>query len=284
MRNLDFSLLRTFVAIVDNETFAGAASSVHRTQSAVSQQMQRLETLVGRSLMVKHGRTKRLTEDGQTLLDYARRIINLNDELLDLLDARSKDAKVVRVGACHDMADTMLPLIVSRMTRYHANLVPEIHTGRSPTLMEMLNTRQLDLVVSTRLDPNHPKIMLRRSPTVWICAGDYAIDRRKPLPLVLSNEPSLFRQLAINALERQHISWRMAYLSLNLDAIRAAVRAGLGITARNIETLTSDMRVLGEGEGLPKLPTVPFYLYMNNETNDDATRRVFEAFRSIDAS
>ncbi len=48
--NLDLDLLRTFVAVADFEYFAAAATAVCRTQSAVSQQMQRLEQLVGREL------------------------------------------------------------------------------------------------------------------------------------------------------------------------------------------------------------------------------------------
>lgn len=281
MRDLDFSLLRTFVAIADADSFAGAALRVHRTQSAVSQQMRRLELQVGRQLLAKHGRSKQLTEDGQKLLEYARRIVSLNDEVLTMLEGRDNDARIVRIGATHDMADTMLPMILSRINRHHSNLVPEIHTGRSPFLMEMLNNKKLDLLISTRSDPNHPKILLRRSPAVWICSGDYILDLRKPLPLVLSNEPSLFRSIAIDALERKSMPWRIAYLSLNLDAIRASVRAGLGITARNIEMLTTDMRILGKEDGLPNLPMVPYYLYIHNENNDRSTREVFNALRAI---
>lgn len=60
--NLDLDLLRTFVAVADLNTFAAAAAAVCRTQSAVSQQMQRLEQLVGKELFARHGRNKLLTE------------------------------------------------------------------------------------------------------------------------------------------------------------------------------------------------------------------------------
>ena len=60
--NLDLDLLRTFVAVADLNTFAAAAAAVCRTQSAVSQQMQRLEQLVGKELFARHGRNKLLTD------------------------------------------------------------------------------------------------------------------------------------------------------------------------------------------------------------------------------
>lgn len=279
LRNLDFALLRTFVAIVDAESFSGAAGSIHRTQSAVSQQMRRLEALVGRPLMQRHGRGKRLTEDGQRLLDHARRMVAMNDDFITTLEAGGQRSRIVRIGSTHDMADTALPQILSQLNRRYGRLIPEIHTGRSPALMEMLDANQLDLVVSTRESANHPSTVLRHSPTVWICSGDFVLDRTQPLPLVLSNPPSLFRSIAIDALKAAGLEWRLAFLSLNLDAVRATVRAGLGITARNIEMLSSDMRVLGPADGLPALPDVPFYLHRNAESTDPALIDLFNALR-----
>jgi DNA-binding transcriptional LysR family regulator len=279
MRNLDLDLLRTFVAIADAESFAGAAQRVHRTQSAVSQRMQRLESHVGKPLMSKQGRTKRLTDDGMKLLDFARRIILLNDEANAALASRHGQTDVVRLGASNDIAENILPIMLGRIAKSHPNVLLEVRTGRSPFLMEELKKGELDLAITTRLDPNLPRIALRSSPTVWLCAAEYQFERRKQLPLILSNEPSLFRALAIDALDRAHLAWRIAYLSLNLPAIRAAVRAGLGITARNIEMLTPDLRVLGEADGLPRLPDVAFHLYMRDERL--AAQRVFETFRGM---
>ncbi len=281
MRNFDLDLLRTFVAIVDTESFAAAAQRVHRTQSAVSQQMQRLESHVGCALLVKQGRGKRLTEDGAKLLDYARRLIALNDAANVALSEPKGAAAIVRLGANHDMADNILPSMLGRIAKTHPNTLLEIRTGRSPFLMEELRKGELDLAITTRLDPGMPRIVLRTSPTVWLCAADYPYERRAALPLIVSNEPSLFRALAIDALDKAHLAWRIAYLGLNLGAIRAAVRAGLGITARNIEMLSPELRVLGEAEGLPRLPNVNFYLYMRDKSAGEAIQRVFETFRGI---
>ena len=80
--NLDSDLLRTFVAIADSGSFTGAAKMVHRTQSAVSMQIKRLEETIGSELFIRAGRSVSLTTDGEALLGYARRILRLQDQAL----------------------------------------------------------------------------------------------------------------------------------------------------------------------------------------------------------
>ncbi len=279
MRNLDLDLLRSFVAVADAGSFAAAATRVHRTQSAVSQQMQRLEAMTGRALFGWDGRHKRLTEDGLRLLTYARRLVTLNDEANAALSPGGP-TEVVRLGANNDVVDSMLPALLGRIARSHRSILLEIRTGRSPFLMEELERGELDLAITTRDHRSYPRLVLRRSPTVWFCGADFAHRRDAPLPLVLSNEPSLFRGLAIDALDRAGCAWHLAYLSLNLGAIRAAVRAGLGVTARNIEMLTPELRVLSEADGLPPLPNVTFSLFLRTGSGE-AARRVFDGLSDI---
>ncbi|MBR0648342.1 transcriptional regulator LrhA [Roseomonas terrae] len=273
-QNFDLDLLRSFVAVADGGSFATAAERVHRTQSAVSQQMQRLEEHAGRVLFVRDGRRKRLSEDGRRLLVYARRIVALNDEAAAALDPAGQ-TQLVRLGANNDVVDTMLPEILGRIAQRHRDILLEIRTGRSPFLMEALERGELDLAISTRDHSTFPRLVLRRSPTAWFSSAGYVPQPALPVPLVLSNEPSLFRSLAIQALDQAGCPWRLAYLSLNLGAIRAAVRAGLGITARNIEMLTPDLRVLGDAEGLPPLPAVTFSLFLRTGSGT-AAKRVFD--------
>ncbi|MCL4145367.1 UNVERIFIED_CONTAM: hypothetical protein GTU68_040633, partial [Idotea baltica] len=79
---LDIDQLRTFLAIAELGSFTKAGEAVHKTQSAVSMQMRRLEDRVGQPIFIKDGRQSRLTEDGLRLIEFARRMILLNDETL----------------------------------------------------------------------------------------------------------------------------------------------------------------------------------------------------------
>ncbi|MFJ7285379.1 LysR substrate-binding domain-containing protein [Pseudomonas sp. NPDC099000] len=276
---LDLELLRTFVAVVDHHSFAEAGAQLARTQSSVTQHMQRLEQLVGVSLFEKRGRQKQLTEAGLQLLRHARQMLSLNDEALNSLRESSLSG-VLRIGSPHDIADTILPPILSHIARSAPRLRLEIDVGRSPFLMEDLHRGKIDMVISTREDPSLEGFALRTSPVWWICAAQYIHNPGEPLPLILVEEPSIYRRYALEALERANIPWRQAYLASNLIGIKAATRAGLGVTPRSMEMLGPDMRVLGETEGLPRLPDVTYHLWIRPNTVNPLVRRAYELIRS----
>ena len=135
--NLDLDLLRTFVAVADLNTFAAAAAAVCRTQSAVSQQMQRLEQLVGKELFARHGRNKLLTEQGIQLLGYARKILRFNDEAcMSLMYGSLQGA--LSIGASEETADTILPFLLNRIGCFYPRMTLEIKVHPHAAIMEML--------------------------------------------------------------------------------------------------------------------------------------------------
>lgn len=274
MRTLDLDLLRTLDVIAQRTSFTAAAEQLHKTQSAITQQMQRLETELGYALFEKQGRTKRLTSEGVQLLAYARRMLALNDQAL-LSVGQPAAASVLRIGSPHDVADTLLPSLLSRFVKAVPELQMAIDVGRSPFLMDALREGHLDMTLSTRVDDNLPGLRLRTSPTVWICSHDFVYTPGAPVPLILADEPSLFRKLSLDALSEAGIPWRISYLAPTLVAIRAAVRAGLGITGRSIELIDASMRALGPDDGLPALPETHYYLYTHLSAASPLARELF---------
>jgi DNA-binding transcriptional LysR family regulator len=274
-RHLDLSLLRTLVAIAEKETFALAAQETHKTQSAITQQMQRLEEQIGAPLFEKQGRGKKLTPQAQRLLEYAKRMLALNDEVLRSMQSSSATG-ILRFGGLQDVADTVLPHLLAHVARAYPMLQIHIHVGRSEELNHMLKRGQLDLTLGTRQDSELREVNVRTSPTVWLCSANFVHEQDQPLPLILGDESSLFRRLAIETLDRNRVRWRLAYYAQSLFAVKAAVRAGLGVAARSIESLGPDMRVLGEKENLPRLPDVTYRLCMRKEALDRRIRDVFD--------
>uniref|UniRef100_UPI003BA2820A LysR substrate-binding domain-containing protein n=1 Tax=Agrobacterium tumefaciens TaxID=358 RepID=UPI003BA2820A len=134
--------------------------------------------------------------------------------------------------------------------------------------------------ISTRFEQAFEGVVLRTSPTVWLCSASYVHDPTVPVPLILADEPSIFRRLALTALEQSRRPWHINYLAPNLIGIKAAVRAGLGVTARSIELLGPDMRVLGEADGLPDLPDVPYFLWMRPDIINPVTRYIYELLKT----
>ncbi len=279
MRNLDLNLLRTLVAISQDETFSVVADQLCKTQSAVTQQMQRLESLIGLPLFEKHGRNKRLSAHGKKLLTYARHMLAINDEALRALQDGQVEGNL-RLGAPHDVADTILPTVLTHIARASPRIKLEIRVDRSPFLMTALRAGELDLTISTRFDQDFEGVVLRTSPTAWLCSADYVHDATAPVALILADEPSIFRRYALNALEQAQVPWLTNYVAPNLAGIKAALRAGLGVTARSVEMLGPDMRVLGEKDGLPPLPDVNYFLWIRPDQINPLTRHVYDMLKT----
>ncbi|ENK1842645.1 transcriptional regulator LrhA, partial [Enterobacter hormaechei] len=263
----------------DLNTFAAAAAAVCRTQSAVSQQMQRLEQLVGKELFARHGRNKLLTEHGIQLLGYARKILRFNDEACMSLMFSNLQG-VLTLGASDESADTILPFLLNRISSVYPKLALDVSVKRNAFMVEMLKENEVDLVVTTHRPGQYDCLTLRTSPTHWYCAAEYVLQKGEPIPLVLLDDPSPFRDMVLTALNEASIPWRLAYVASTLPAVRAAVKAGLGVTARPVEMMSPDLRVLGQSEGLPSLPDTEYLLCHNAASNNELAKVVFEAMEN----
>ncbi|EMM6760363.1 transcriptional regulator LrhA [Pluralibacter gergoviae] len=277
--NLDLDLLRTFVAVADLNTFAAAAAAVCRTQSAVSQQMQRLEQLVEKELFARHGRNKLLTEHGIQLLGYARKILRFNDEACSSLMFSTLQG-MLTIGSSDESADTILPFLLNRISAVYPKLALDVRVKRHAEMSEMLKANEVDLALTTHRLDNFESITLRTSPTLWYCAADYILPPGEALPLVLLDEPSPFRDMIVGTLNAANIPWRVTYIASTLSAVRAAVKAGLGITARPVEMMSPELRGLGSKEGLPPLPDTEYLLSRNEQSTNDLVQSIFQSVES----
>ena len=274
--NLDLDLLRTFVAVADLNTFAAAAAAVCRTQSAVSQQMQRLEQLVGKELFARHGRNKLLTEHGIQLLGYARKILRFNDEACTSLMFSSLQG-MLTIGSSDESADTILPFLLNRISSVYPKLALDVRVKRHGEMECMLSSGEVDLVLTTHRLAHFESISLRTSPTLWYCAADYMLPPGEAVPLVLLDDPSPFRDMIIDTLNAARIPWRLAYVASTLSAVRAAVKAGLGVTARPVEMMSPELRVLGKSDGLPQLPDTEYLLSCNPQSPNELVQAIFQS-------
>ncbi len=121
LTNLDMDVLRTFVAGVDLGSFAKAAGRLGRSPSAISLQLRKLEEQTGCALFRKEGRGLVLTENGEMLVGYARRLLDLNDQALAAV-RNPGVAGSVRLGLPQDFAETWLPKVLARFARLHPNV------------------------------------------------------------------------------------------------------------------------------------------------------------------
>jgi DNA-binding transcriptional LysR family regulator len=268
--NLDMDVLRTYVCLHDLGTLQGAANSVGRSQSAVSQQLRKLEDQVGRPLFRKSGRQLALTDSGDTVLRYARRILDLNDEAL--IAAGGGDAEgIVRFGMPSDFAESWLPAVLGRFKRAHPKVRIEAGVDRTVALLERLDRGQLDLVLafgaSERADAN----ILARVRLAWIGRRDSTPTLNGPVPLVAFAAPCIFRHHALEALDDAGCSWQVDFTSESLGGVWAAVAAGLGLTVRTAVSPPETLVVLDERFGLPPLPCIELCLHHGNRVASPST-------------
>jgi DNA-binding transcriptional LysR family regulator len=253
---LDSDQLRTFVAIVDTGSFTKAADVVHKTQSAVSMQIKRLEERIGRSLFERDGRHPRLTEDGERMLDYARRIVRLNLECAaSFTDADLKGR--VRLGVPDDYADRYLPEILARFARSNPAAEVTVSCEPTPNLVELMNGGDLDLAIITHVEQKHgPAEIVRVEQLLWVTSARHQTHEETPVPLALGRPNCSWRKSACDALERKGRAFRVLYASWNSTAVGAAVMAGLAVSVLPESAVRSGMRILGLADGFPPLPTV----------------------------
>lgn len=275
IRNFDVSLLRTFVAAAEHEHFGSAAEQVFKSQAAVSQQMQRLEQLVGCVLFIQVGRNKRLTDEGARMLKYAKRILNLNDEAFRAM-AQTVFKQPVRIGVCADSIDTLLPGYLALCAENYPNLRIDIQIGRSRWLASALRRGDIDLALDVAPHEGFRSMLLRVSPVVWIAGASFHYQQKLPLPLVLIDPACVFRNEALAALNEAGRPWREAFQTTTLGGIRAALRAGLGITARTIEMLTPDLKVVDKELGLPALPSICYKMYSREGDSNEGVKKFCE--------
>src|SRR5262245_1332018 len=150
--NLDIDLLRSFAAIADTGSFTAAGELVARSQSAVSVQVKRLEELVGQRVFERTSRSLALTPAGNTLLGYARRILELNDESVRRI-AEPPVVGEIRMGITEYFVPHELPQILARFAAAYPGVYLEVTMGLSRDLRGALARGELDAVIA-RLAPS----------------------------------------------------------------------------------------------------------------------------------
>jgi DNA-binding transcriptional LysR family regulator len=259
---LDSDQLKTFIAIVETGSFTRAAEVVHKTQSAVSMQMKRLEERLGKPIFARDGRASKLTEDGERLLDYAQRIVKLNSEALNTIANAALSGRV-RLGVPDDYADRYLPEIMARFSRSHPEVELTVLCEPTAQLVELIDIGDLDLAIITHCDSQRPTEVIRRERLLWVASSRHSTHHESPLPLALGTPTCVWRKAAIERLLAANRPHRILYTSRNAGAVAAAVLSGLAVSVFPESGLRPGMRVLGQPDNFPALPAFDIGLLRN---------------------
>jgi DNA-binding transcriptional LysR family regulator len=252
--DLQLDWLRAFVAVVDSGSLSAAAPLIHRSQSAVSMQLLKLEDAIGRPVLSRGPRHLELTPTGLELLGYARRLLELHRETLSALHGPLLSGRV-RLGVPDDYAASYLTPVLRSFANRHAAVEIEFACEQSTALIPKVQRGELDLALVSRDRPSRGTLLFRE-PLVWVGATQHEAWRRDPLPIAAYEAGSMARRDALAALAAQRRPYRIVYNSSSLAGHLAAVESGLAVAVLTRCSVPAGLQILSARHGLPPLPLV----------------------------
>lgn len=248
--NLDMNQLRAFVTVAELRSFSKASEKLCRVQSAVSQQIQKLEASLGSNLFIRGGRNLELTAQGDSMLAYALKILEVNDQAVAQLTDKSYSG-IVRVGSSDAYASNYFSEIIKCCSDRFPDIEIEVHCGYSSDLWQSYEAGKLDVVLTQACPASIPSELLHSEPLTWVSARDSNVFEKDPIPLALFTKGCGDRDLILSALNRVGKPYRISYHSTSHSGILAALSSGCYVSAVLLSTVGEAFRVLREAEGFP---------------------------------
>lgn len=251
----DPSLLRTFVIIVETGSFTAAAKRVHRTQSAVSMQIKRLEAALGRPLFERSGRDLRLSDMGEIFYDYARRILDEYKLAMEAVGHGFIEGDLT-VGAPDDFTTTFLPKILASFRKLYPRVRLHIVSEPSRQLVNSLSVGSVDIALLTEGEGSTSPTVVHREPLVWVSSEYHQVHTQNPIPLAVFHSGDVFRRYAVSELGGRGRDVSIVVTSSGFAGLDSAVQAGVAVAVIFEGSVRPGMRVLTPQEGFPTLPSV----------------------------
>ncbi len=258
---IGLDLLRTYVAVCRQGSLSRVAEQMGRTQSALSMQMRRLESLLERPLFRRTGRGVVPTAEGELFLGYATRILALSDEALARL-RRAELSGSVRIGLAEEVAASALPAALGRLRRAHPGIRLDVSVDHSVALGRQWQEDELDIMIAPTSVVPVDAMVAWSVELQWVCGQDYVPDDARPLELVTFDAHCMWRRRMIDALAGIGREHRVTFASQSIAALQTAVEHGLGVGVLPPDSIrTGKLRVLKPSDGVPGPLTVQYGLY-----------------------
>jgi DNA-binding transcriptional LysR family regulator len=272
MINIPTELLRTLVSVVDLGSFTKAAHSLGVTQPAISAQIKRLHALLGIELFDRNVAGISLTPAGLTVVAYARRLLSINDQILQAVEPPPATS-TLRLGFTGDYLSPYLPTALVEFRNHWAYRKFSVQFGSNERLLHDLRSGELDLAVAvTRENAEADARHYWTEKMVWARSSTFVVDRSQPVPLVTRGTYWLNYQLAVSALEREGRTYEIAFTAPTILGLTSAVRAGLGVMAVPQRRVRNANLEVCDSTELPELANVVVAVYASDAREAEAHR------------
>jgi len=256
MLNIPTDLLRTLVAVTEMRSFTKAAQSLGVTQPAVSAQIKRLQYLLGYEVLDKSAPGVSLTPRGEIVVHNARRLLSINDEILQLTSGHVP-GQAIRMGIPIDYAGSKLPATLIRFRQHWPNISYNVSSGPVEDMLRDLKQGELDLVLALFTEkPAIPARHVWTQESVWVRSAATKLDPEGPVPLVSYGGDSACQRIAVAALHRAGLDCNFVFTSHSQVSLMAAVEAGFGVMAVPRGRAIRNKLAIWDDAPLPKLPDI----------------------------
>lgn len=266
--NLDLDALRSFVIGTELGNFNLAASQLYRSPAAVSAHLRKLEEQTQSVLVQKKGRHLVLTKQGEMLFESAKKILECNDKILIQLQQNQSDGEIY-FGLQEDFGDGLLQSVIAQFIQQFPNVKLHTQVDRNANLIQKIEKNSIDFALIWQQDHLSNQFQTLQSiGTFWVKYPDFQLGQllqnQQSIPLIVLNQPCILRQIAIDTLNKHQLPWHIAYECNSLNALWAAVRAGIGISIRSDFSIPQELEKV-RNHSLPRLPDFNFGLYHSDK-------------------
>jgi len=248
---LGSELLRTFLSVAKAGSLSGGAARLHRTQSAVSLQVQKLESAIGQRVFERHGRGVAMTAAGERLLPVARDVVEMLDQVVaDLRGAKAEEE--IRLGIPEEYGDTVLPSILATFTEEEPTARIFVRCSSSMEFPHALASGELDIALHSPESVSKDDVVVHSERAVWTGSAFHSVEARRPLPVALFDKACWWRERCLDLLRKSGLDYQIVCTSQSVSGVRAAIAAGVAVGVLPQSTLTGQIRALAD-KRLPQL-------------------------------
>ncbi len=269
-KNLPIDLLRTLITISEVGGHTRAAELLGRTQPAISLQIKRLDQLLGVKLLSQSGQKTVLSDDGQRLAVYARKMLRLNDEAVAQFSSKPLDGSL-RIGLPTDFSTAYLQESILKFRQKTRGTQLKIHCGLSADLLAELHRGEHDVIVALHSDEDNQYLSHQwiQQP-LWVSSETFKLTNDQPVPIIAHYEGCPYRDRMTSVLSRERRRWEIVFSAPGVAELQNAVLSSFGVSALTAKTLLPGMKVLNENEEFPALPAIHAGIFCRHSQTSQA--------------